>query len=240
MKRTSIFLLSIFIVCSTHAQRGDSAGTAPKFRLAACFGVNAVNPEQINDEIATTNGALGSSANSIKSMPEFSSSLTIRPNQDTKIVVLRAGYSWTERDYAFTVPETDLSSTPVGRVRGSITEKYAVYPFSIGAGLSTLSSDFQIELDFIYALGYITENGSFTTVQGTTTSYTNTLFSPAYGFRVAAQTSVPLTQTLSLVLEVSYRGLKFEDFENQTNAQPSNIEFSVSGVTGSIGLAFTP
>ncbi|HTY11815.1 MAG TPA: hypothetical protein VMF88_12175 [Bacteroidota bacterium] len=239
MKRTLILLLSLFVAHGVRAQRGDSVGTVPKFRIAASYGADAMNPDQINDRIAETNGALGSSTNSIKSMPEFSGTLTIRPNQDTKIVVLRAGYSWTERDYAFSVPETEGSSTPIGKVRGSITEKYSVYPFSIGAGLSTLSSDFQIELDFIYALGYISENGSFTATTGTTT-YSNTLFSPAYGFRIAAQTSVPLTPSVSLQLEVAYRGLKFEDFENQGNAQPSNIEFSVSGVTGSIGLAFTP
>jgi len=239
MKRMLILLLSLFIAHGLLAQRGDSAAGVQKFRLAATYGVDAVNPDQINDRIAATNGALGSSTNSIKSMPEISGSLVIRPNQDNKIVILRAGYTWTDRDYTFFVPQTDTSSKPIGTVKGTITEKYSVYPFSIGAGLSTLNSDFQVELDFIYALGYITENGTFAAT-GTTTAYSNTLFSPAYGFRIAGQTSVPLTPTLALQLEIAYRGLKFEDFENQMNAQPSNIEFSVSGISGTIGVTFAP
>jgi hypothetical protein len=41
-------------------------------------------------------------------------------------------------------------------------------------------------------------------------------------------------------LEIAYRGLKFEDFENEVNAQPSGIEFSMSGVSGSVGVSITP
>lgn len=239
MKRLLLILMSLFIAYCAQAQHVDSSAVAPKYRFALSFGVDAMNPDQINDHIAASNEALGSLAQSIKSMPELAAALTLRPNQDTKIIVLRGGYLWTERDYSFSVPETDTSSTPIGKVKGQITEKYSAYPLSIGVGLSTLSSDFQVELDFIYALGYITENGSFTTAGGTT-SYSNTLFSPAYGFRVAAQTTVPLTPNISLQLEIAYRGLKFEDFENQVNAQPSNIEFSMSGVSGSVGVSFTP
>jgi hypothetical protein len=239
MKRSLFVLLSLLIAYCAQAQHADSSFVPPKFRLALSFGVAAMNPDEINDHIATSDEALGSSAQSIKSMPELAAALTIRPNQDTKILVLRGGYLWTERDYSFTVPETDTSSTPVGKVKGQITEKYSAYPFSVGVGLSTLASDFQVELDFIYALGYITENGSFTTAGGTT-SYSNTLFSPAYGFRIAAQTTVPLTPAISVQLEIAYRGLKFEDFENEVNAQPSNIEFSMSGISGSLGVSFTP
>ena len=240
MKRSLLIFISLFIAHCAEAQRADSAAVVPKFRFSVSFGIDAMNPDQINDRIATSNEALGSLTQSIKSMPEISASLTIRPNQDTKILILRGGYLWTERDYLFYVPETDTSSTPIGKVKGSITEKYSAYPLSIGVGLSTLASDFQVELDFIYALGYITENGSFTTTGGTTTSYSNTLFSPAYGFRIAVQTTVPLTPNISVQLEIAYRGLKFEDFENQVNAQPSDIEFSMSGVSGSVGVSITP
>ncbi len=178
MKRSLFVLLSLLIVYGAKAQHADSSFVPPKFRLALSFGVAAMNPDQINDHIATSDEALGSSAQSIKSMPELAAALTIRPNQDTKILILRGGYLWTERDYSFAVPETDTSSTPVGKVKGQITEKYSAYPFSVGVGLSTLASDFQVELDFIYALGYITESGSFTTAGGMT-SYSNTLSSPA-------------------------------------------------------------
>ena len=240
MKRLNSILISLLIGCCAHAQHADTLAPASKYRLALNFGVNAMNPDQINDRIASSNQALGSIAQSINSMPEVSAALTLRPNQDTKILVLRGGYLWAERDFSFSLPETDTSSTPVGKVKGLIKETYSAYPFSIGVGLSTMASDFQAEVDFIYALGYITENGSYTTMEGVTSSYTNTLFSPAYGFRIAAQTSVPLTPHVSIVLELAYRGLKFENFENQANAQPSDVEFSMSGISGNIGISFAP
>ena len=239
MKRSFIIITSLLITYCAYGQYADSSAPAPKFRFSLCYGIDAMNPDQINGRIATSNQALGSTTPSIKSMPELSAALTIRPNQDTKIIVLRGGYLWAERDFSFSVPETDTSSTPIGKVKGSITEKYSAYPMSIGVGLSTLSSDLTIELDFIYALGYITENGTFTTSEGTTTSYSNSLFSPAYGFRIAAQTCVPMSQRISLQLEVAYRGLKFQDYEDEENAQPSDIEFSMSGISGNIGLAVT-
>jgi hypothetical protein len=240
MKRTVSIFLSLFIAYCAQAQHVDSSAVVSKFRFTLAFGIDAMNPDQINDRIATSNQALGSSAQSIKSMPEVSAALTIRPNQDQKILILRAGYLWAERDFAFALPETDSSSTPIGKVRGEIKETYSAYPFSIGIGLSTLASDLQVELDFIYAVGYITENGSYTTTEGATSSYTNTLFSPAYGFRIAAQTSVPVTPNLSIMLELAYRGLKFESYENQVNAAPSDVEFSMSGISGNIGITFTP
>jgi len=237
MKRSLFVLVSLFITYCAQAQHADSSTVVSKFRFSLSYGVDAMNPDQINDHIATSNEALGSSAPSIKSMPELSAALTIRPNQDTKILVLRGGYLWADRDYSFLVPETNTSSAPIGNVKGSITEKYSAYPMSIGVGLSTLSSDLQVELDFIYALGYITENGSFTTTEGTTTTYSNSFFSPAYGFRIAAQTTVPLSSKIGVQLEIAYRGLKFEDFENNANAQSTDIEFSMSGVSGNIGLS---
>ena len=240
MKRIFSILISLFIAYGAEAQHADSSAIASKFRLTLAFGIDAMNPDQINDRIATSNQALGSFAQSIKSMPEVSAALTIRPNHDQKILVLRGGYMWAERDFAFSLPETDSSSTPTGKIKGLIKETYSAYPFSMGIGLSTLTSDLQVEIDFIYALGYITEDGSYTTAEGMTSWYSNTLFSPAYGFRIAAQTSVPLTPNISIVLELAYRGLKFEDFENQLNAQPSDVEFSMSGISGNVGITFTP
>ncbi|GEM_PF-1912315 len=240
MKHIFSILISLFIAFGAQAQHADSSAVASKFRFTLGFGIDAMNPDQINDRIATSNQALGSFAQSIKSMPEVSAALTIRPNQDQKVVILRGGYLWAERDFAFSLPETDTSSTPTGKIKGLIKETYSAYPFSIGIGLSTLTSDLQVEIDFIYALGYVTEDGSYTTSEGTTSSYSNTLFSPAYGFRVAAQTSVPLTPNISIVLEIAYRGLKFEDFENQLNAQPSDVEYSMSGISGNVGITFTP
>ena len=101
MKRLLLVLVSLSITYCAQAQHADSSAMVSKFRLSLSYGVDAMNPDQINDHIATSNEALGSSAPSIKSMPELSAALTIRPNLDTKILVLRGGYMSTERDYSF-------------------------------------------------------------------------------------------------------------------------------------------
>ena len=236
MKHLLCFLGLLFVCQFVRAQQSDSTAAVPKYHLSLTYSFCAVNPTDINNYIATSNAALGSTTKSIESMPELSATLTIRPMEDAKIVILRGGYLWADRSFSLSVPQTDTSPTSSGQIKGSISDTYSAYPFSIGIGLATLKSDAQLTLEFIYAVGYIDENGSFTTADGGTTSYSRSLFSPAYGFRIAAQTAVPLTSILGLHLEIAYRGLTFSDFEDQSSAQPSLINFSLTGVSGNIGL----
>jgi hypothetical protein len=234
-------LLGVFLILSaihySQAQQTDSMFVPAKFRFSVDFGIVAMNPDDINNRIAVTNATFGSSAKTIKSMPELSAALIVRPMQDAKVLVLRGGYLWAARDFNFTMPQTaDSSATPVGEVNGTITETYTVYPFSIGIGLATLKSDAQLQIDFIYAVSYITEEGSFTTSDGKRSSYSSSLFSPGYGFRVAGQFAVPITELLSLHLELAYRGLMLDSYEDDRTGMTSPIEFRMSGISGNMGL----
>ncbi|MDE3058039.1 MAG: hypothetical protein KGJ59_08795 [Bacteroidota bacterium] len=236
MKKTLFILLIFGLMQLSQARQTDSTFVPAKFHFSASFGIAVMNPDDINNRIATTNATFGSTAKTVKSMPEISAALAIRPMRDAKIIVLRGGYLWAKRDFNFTMPQTDTSSTPTGEVNGTITETYTAYPFSIGVGLATLKSDAQLQVEFIYAIGYIKEDGAFITSDGKRTSYSSSLFSPAYGFRVAVQFAVPITEMLSLHLEVAYRGLTLDSYEDDQTGMTSPIEFRMTGISGTMGL----
>lgn len=208
-----------------------------KFRLSFTYGISAINPAEINDKIAESNAALGATAKSIKWMPELAGSVTIRPADDFKIIILRAGYMNTERQFSFSVPETQTSSTSTGVTQGSLTETYTAYPFSIGVGGTTEKGDMQLQMEFIYALGYVSEEGSYTSSTGKKTAFTRSEFSPTYGFRVDVSMIAPITPMIGLQFDFGYRYLRFDEFEDEVTAQPSPIEFSMSGIQGSLGLS---
>ena len=94
MKRLLLALVSLSITYCAQAQHADSSAMVSKFRLSLSYGVDAMNPDQINDHIATSNEALGSSAPSIKSIPELFGCSNNPANLETKILVLRGGYMW--------------------------------------------------------------------------------------------------------------------------------------------------
>ena len=71
MKRSLFILISLLIVYCAQAQHADSSVVPPKFRFALSFGVDAMNPDQINDHIATSNEALGSSPSQSNQCPSL-------------------------------------------------------------------------------------------------------------------------------------------------------------------------
>jgi hypothetical protein len=208
-----------------------------KYKLTLTYGISAVNPTEINEHILTSNTVFTSMTKQIKSIAEMSAAFSIRPSQDNKIVLLRGGYISLERSYQLSIPETRDTISTTGYTTGTIKETYTAYPLSLGVGLTSSTNDSQIQLEFIFGLGYIEEEGSYTSASGRKTNYLRTLFSPAYGLRIAGQTTVRLAERIGLTLELGYRWLSFRDFEDEATGQPSNIIFSYSGINGAIGLS---
>jgi hypothetical protein len=226
----------LFILTPVTAQELQTIAET-KYRFSLTYGITAVNPEDINTHIASSNAAFGSTTKSVKSLPELTAALSFRPQNDFKIIILRGGYISSERMFQFSIPETKNNSTPIGTTTGTITETYTAYPISIGVGGTTEKSDAQFQMEFIYGLGYVTEEGSFTSSTGTKTSYTRSIFSPTYGFRVNGSIVVPITSLVGLQFEAGYRYLMFDEFEDEATAQTSPLEFSMSGIQGSLGLS---
>jgi len=232
-----IFSVIILFVTLVNAQELQTI-PGSKYRFSFTYGITAVNPEEINNHIASSNAALGSTTTSFKSLPELSAMVTLHPQNDFKVFVLRGGYISDERVFQFSIPETQNSSTSTGKTIGTITETYSAYPFSIGIGGTTVNSDAQFQMEFIYALGYIKEEGNYTSSSGIKSSYMRSFFSPTYGFRVNGSLIVPLSSVIGLQFEAGYRYLLFDEFEDEITAQPSPIEFSMTGIQGSLGLSF--
>ena len=236
MKFFSLFVTTLIIHSVLSAQELQIIPES-KFRLSLTYGITAVNPEDINTRIASSNAAFGSTTKSLKSMPEMTATISLRPTDDMKVVILRGGYILSKREFSFSVPETQNGPTPTGTTNGTITETYTAYPLSIGIGGTTEKSDAQFQLEFIYGLGYVREEGTYTSSAGKKTSYSRSLFSPTYGFRVNGSIVAPLTSFIGLQFEAGYRYLLFDEFEDEITAQSSPLDFSMSGIQGRIGLS---
>lgn len=234
------FLLCLVIIVTTiPASAQNDEETYSTFRALISFGVTPINPEQINQRIGRSNYILNSETKSIKSLPEFAATVSFRPMNDFKILIGRAGYAFVERTFRISLPQTTTTSTPSGTITGEIVETYAFTPISFGIGATTPKSDFQFQLEFIYAISTVTEKGHYLTSTGDNISYSRTLTSPAYGMRVAGNAVVPVTQKMGIALELGYRFISFNEYEDEKALRYSFFEFPASGVSASAGLCFT-
>lgn len=245
MKTTFSILLIIAAATFAVAQsdESDTAVETPahysKFRATISYGISAINPEQINERIGNSNYALNSSAKSIKSIPELAGAIMFRPQNDFKVLILRAGYASIERTFSISLPQTTTSPTPTGTITGEIVETYTAMPFSFGFGTTTKDNMYQFQVELIYALSTVKEEGTYRTSSGENFSYSRTLESPAYGLRVAGNATIPLSPSMGITMELGYRFMTFDEYEDEKAAAVSFLEFPVSGVSGGLGVSFT-
>jgi hypothetical protein len=215
----------------------DTSATLVKYKVTLTYGIAFMKPDEINDHITISNDEQGSSAKIIESMPEAAITISIRPQWDSQIITARAGYMFITRMYDVNIPETTTSSTIVGRTTGTVKETYTMYPFSLGVGLASRTFGSQLQLEFIYGLGYIDEGQSYVSSTGVETSHSRTLSSSAYGFRLAGNMTVQFSERIGLTLEGNYRYLVFKDYEDQMTGRTEDIKFNTSGLGGAIGLS---
>lgn len=236
MKILSFIAAGILLTVIMYGQDSSKPSNS-LYRISLSYGVSAVNPKAMNERIASSNAVFGSAAKSIKSLPEISLSATVRPLENMTVFIVRGGYISTEREFTFSAEETAGSSVSTGTTNGVITETYSAYPFSIGVGTTTPQQNAQFSAELIYGLGYITEEGQYTSSSGKRTSYTRSVFSPTYGFRFSGTLITYITPTVGIQMDAGYRYLFFDEFEDEVSAQPSPIVFSMSGIHGSIGVS---
>jgi hypothetical protein len=237
MKTITSILSLLLLFHSLQAQDSISSSALLKYKISFSYGIYAIDPIDINDHISTSNAVFESSAKTLRSIPEIAATFSFRPLHDNQILLLRGGYMSIDRSYQVSIPETQNSPVITGFLSGTVKETYTAYPLSIGVGLASSTFDSQIQFEFIYGLGYIDEETSYTSSLGKTTSYSRSFFSPAYGFRIAGQTTVRFSEQVGLTLELGYRGLAFDEYEDEATTQPSDIKFSYSGITGSVALS---
>ena len=163
----------ILCVCFSIVRAQDTSTTPVKYKIILNIRDNPMEPDDINNHITISNDELGSSAKIIESMPEAAVTFSIRPMSDNQIITARVGRMYLTRMYDVSIPETTTSSTLVGYTTGTVNETYTLYPLSVGMGLASRSLT-QMQLEFIYALGYIDEDQSYISSAGVrTSSYKN-------------------------------------------------------------------
>lgn len=227
----------ILCVCFSIVRAQDTSTTPVKYKIILTYGINAMEPDDINNHITISNDELGSSAKIIESMPEAAVTFSIRPMSDNQIITARVGRMYLTRMYDVSIPETTTSSTSVANTIGTVKETYTMYPMSLGLGLASRSFGSQMQIEFIYAMGYIDEDQSYVSSAGARTSHTRTLSSSGYGLRLAGSTMVNFSERIGLTLEASYRYLVFNDYTDQMTGKNDNTNFSASGFGGAIGLS---
>jgi hypothetical protein len=236
--KTIISILSLILLFqSLQAQDTVSSPALLKYKFSFSYGIYAINPSEINDHISTSNDVFGSTTRTIRSIPEIAVTFSVRPLQDEKIFLLRVGSLSIQRSYQVSIPETQNTPITTGYTTGAIKELYTAFPLSIGGGFASSTFDSQMQLEIVYGLGYIKEEASYTSSTGKVTSYAKSFFSPAYGFRIAGQTTIRFSNKIGITLELGYRVLSFDEYQDDTSAQPANIKFSYSGLNGSAGLS---
>jgi hypothetical protein len=237
MKAPMLILTTGLLLQPSMAQDAAPSSEPLKYKITFSYGIYGINPNDINDHIRISNDLFGSTTKTIKSVPELAATFAVRPLGGYGIILLRGGSMSVERAYNIAVPETRDTSTITGYATATVKETYTAYPLSFGVGFASSTYDMQAQIEFIYGLGYIREETSYVSTAGRTTSYSRSLFSPAYGFRIGAQTTIRFSANIGLTLEIAYRGLIFDDYENEASAQPAGMKFSYSGINGSIGLS---
>jgi hypothetical protein len=233
LKRIAVILC----MCYSIIRAQDTSTTLGKYKVTLTYGIAFMQPDKINDHITTSNDDLGSNTTIIKSMPEAAVSFSIRPMEDSQIITARVGWMYIERIYDVIIPETTTSPITNGNTSGTIKERYTMYPLSFGVGFAPKSFGSQLQFEFIYGLGYIDEDQSYTSSTGVRTKYSRTLLSSAYGFRVAGHTTVKFSELIGLTLELGYRYLVFNDYVDQVTNRSKDIEFRASGLSGAVGLS---
>jgi hypothetical protein len=231
----NIFIILCLSFSMVRAQ--DSTAAPVKCKVVLMFGMDFMHPDDINNHITISNDQLGSSAKTIAYMPEIGFMFSLRPLGDSQIITLRVGRMYITRMYDVSIPETSTSSTTVGHTSGTIKETYTMYPLSLGVGLASQSFGSQFQFEFIYAPGYIDEDQSYVSSSGKRTSNSRTLYSPAYGLRIAGSMTVNFSERIGLTLEAGYRYLVFNDYEDQRTGRNEKTNFNTSGLGGAIGLS---
>jgi len=227
----------ILCLCFSIIRAQDTSAITTEYKITVTYGINIIRPDEINDNIRVSGDALGSSANIIKHIPEAAVSFSTRLTGGPQIITARIGRMYISRTHNVSIPETTTSPDITGYTSGTIEEIYTFYPLSAGIGWASKSFGSQLQIEFVYALGYIDEDQSYISSAGARTAYSRTLSSPAYGFRLAGNTTVAFSERIGLTFEASYRYIVFDDYSDERTGKGKKIEFSAYGLGGAVGLS---
>lgn len=213
--------------------------------LSVSYGIASSAPDGKNIASHTAND--GSSLNTnqfsqtgttVRPIDEIVLTCTMRPSDDPKIVLLRAGRIQCAYHYSVNMDETAGSSVRVGDVTYERNEQYTVYPFSVGVGLSTKRSEFELHGEFMYALAMVTEGTTITTPEEAFSLPSKIYRTSGVGTSAAAQFNLVMGPTASMRFEAGYRYLSFDEFKDPDTNSSTGLDFTTSGYFLTIGVGY--
>ncbi len=203
-----------------------------RFEVKATGGITLINPTSVNDHLAYLNNSLNTDIDKVSSMTRF----MIGGNfwiSERGFVPVRFEYLSVSREYSYTAvarPDSTTAGTPF---LVNAKNRYSVYPLSIGIGARSPGSNVEFEIDLIYALAYVTDEGSM----GAYGNYSSTADTREYGLQVLMTPKIPITQRINLDFEIGYRYLYLSDFSDNRGRLLGDLKLSLSGAILGAGLS---
>ncbi len=237
MKR-SLILFAVMLLSSGPARAADADSLGGdrllplRFEVKATGGVALMNPTSLNDHLAYLNNSLNSDIDKVSSMTRF----MIGGNfwiSERGFVPVRFEYLTVSREYSFTNYARPDSSPSVTPYTVNAKNRYSVYPISIGLGAKSPGSNVEFEIDLIYALAYVTDEGGM----GAQGSYSSTADTRAYGLQILMTPKFPVTAQIGLDFEIGYRYLYLTDFSDNHGRLRGDFKLSLSGAILGAGLS---
>ncbi len=206
------------------------------FRMTVGFsgGISLVNPTQLNDQLAFVNNSLDAGMEKITTMEQFAAFIRIRPRM-SPYLFMRVEAITVSRSFDYTAVGRSESNTATGNFTTSSTTRWSVYPLIIGIGTTIPKTPVEVEVGGIYALGYITEEGS---TQGSG-SFTNMLSGDGFGLQGRVSPHFRLSKNVTMVFEVSYRFLTVNNYSDNYGRQLEHFDFYLNGISTCLGLTYT-
>jgi hypothetical protein len=239
--RFSFSLASLLLLpCSALLGQTDSLSWAEEdetdFRmsLGISAGLSLVNPSQLNDQLAFVNNSLDVRMEKIRTFQQFAAFMRIKPRM-ASYLLMRIEALTVSRSFDYDATGRSASNNPTGTFRISSTTRWSVYPLVIGVGMTIPKTPVLAEVGLIYALGYITEEG---TTEGSG-SFTNTSSGDGWGIQGRIAPHFRLSKNVAFVFDVSYRSLVIKDYSDDFGRQVKDFRLELNGLTLSLGATYT-
>lgn len=243
-----ILTLAIAAVSMMSAQEGDQVLVRtsterdtifaeipePKMSIGLTGGLAFVTPEVINNQIERFNSLYNSSEEPIRRPANWGLWFAYRPKNLPTFLSLRAEMMSTTRTYSFTTNITGNGPTVIAQVPSTSTRTYTVYPFSIGTGSVLLKTLAKAEIDFVYAVGQMSERVEVPGYSDTETVYEG----EGYGFRINLQQMIPIEGTVGFTMDIGYRFLLIDEFRDARGVKAKDLELNYSGMLVAAGLSY--
>lgn len=212
----------------------DQDETDYRMSVGISGGLSLVNPSQLNDQLAFVNNSLDVRMEKIRTVQQYAAFMRIKPRTGPYLL-MRIEALTVSRSFDYFGSGRSTSNDPTGTFRTSSTTRWTVYPLIVGIGETLPKTPVEAEVGVMYALGFITEEGS---TEGSG-SFTNTSSGDGFGLQGRIAPHFRFSKNVDFVFDVSYRVLIIKNYSDDFGRQVKDFEFYLNGLSLSLGATYT-